>query len=112
MKVLVCGSRDWPDLAAIYDRIAALPAGSLVIEGGAPGADLMAARAARKAGLHCAEVAALWDNGRRAGPGRNRAMLDLEPELVIAFQVGNSSGTQDTMNEARKRGIPVELHKR
>jgi ABC-type Fe3+-hydroxamate transport system substrate-binding protein len=40
---------------------------------------------------------------------RNAAMLDLQPDLVIAFSNG-SPGTNSTMTEARRRGIPVEVH--
>lgn len=36
-------------------------------------------------------------------------MLGLEPDLVIAFSTG-SRGTQFTIDQARKRGIPVEIH--
>lgn len=111
MKVLVCGSRDWPDRDAINARVAELPLGSIVIQGGAKGADLMARHAAALANLHCAEVPAMWRNGRGAGFARNRAMLDLGPDLVLAFQRAGSRGTQHTIDEARRRGIPVEVHR-
>jgi hypothetical protein len=112
MRVLVCGSRDWDDCDTINRRVAELPQGSIVIQGGARGADRMARHAAALAGLHCAEVPALWRNGKGAGPARNRAMLDLEPDLVIAFQrdASHSHGTQHTVDEARRRGIPVEVY--
>ena len=110
MKVLICGSRDWLDRNAINARVAALPAASIVIQGGAKGADLMARHAARLYGYHWAEVPARWEDGRGAGLRRNRVMLDLGPELVIAFQRNGSRGTQDTIDEARWRGIPVEVH--
>lgn len=52
----------------------------------------------------------LWESfGQRAGYLRNLAMLQLEPDLVIAFTNG-SPGTQHTIDEARRRGIPVEIH--
>lgn len=110
MKVLVCGSRNWTNRDAINQRIAELPSGSIVIQGGAPGADIMARHAAALADLHWAEVPAMWRNGRGAGFARNRAMLDLGPDLVIAFQRDNSRGTQHTIDEARRRGIVVEVH--
>ena len=47
--------------------------------------------------------------GRSAGALRNRAMLDLKPDLVLAFRVAMSSGTTDCIDEARMRGIPVEV---
>lgn len=42
---------------------------------------------------------------------RNLAMLDEKPDLVIAFQINGSAGTQHTIDQARKRGIPVEVHR-
>ena len=51
-----------------------------------------------------------WDTyGKQAGFIRNIQMLDEKPDLVIAFQKNASRGTQHTINEARKRGIPVEV---
>jgi hypothetical protein len=47
--------------------------------------------------------------GRRAGILRNLAMLDDEPDRVLAFQRNGSRGTQHTIDEARRRGIPVEV---
>lgn len=40
---------------------------------------------------------------------------DVEVELsdeVYAFQVNNSTGTQDTIDKAAKSGLPITLHKR
>jgi len=53
---------------------------------------------------------AMWRNGNGAGHARNRAMLDLRPDLVISFQRNGSRGTQGTIDEARRRGIDVEVH--
>lgn len=114
MKVLICGSRKWCDAIAIRTRVNELPDDTLVIAGGADGADKNAAYFARKRGLFVAEVSVEkehWDRfGKGAGHKRNHAMLDLGPDLVIAFQVFGSSGTQGTIDEARWRGIPVEVH--
>jgi hypothetical protein len=57
MKVLVCGSRGWLDSAAIVRRIDKLPDDTIVIAGGALGADHAAAFYARHRGLFVAEVA-------------------------------------------------------
>lgn len=112
MKVLVCGARDWANWDRVKWRLARLPAGTEIIEGGAPGADLMAARFAAENGLPLTQIDARWDlYGRAAGPIRNRAMLDLLPGLVIAFHndLKKSRGTRDTVTEARRRKIPVEV---
>lgn len=109
MRVLVCGSRDWENLGLIIDALRQLPPKAIVIHGGARGADQMAAQFARQIGLHTAEVKPLWDHfGNRAGHVRNSAMLDLQPDRVIAFSLG-TPGTQGTIDEARKRGIQVDV---
>ena len=114
MKVLVCGSREWTHRQAIYDRVAELPDDTTVIQGCALGADLFARNAAVRRGLFYVDVPCAgihWDkHGPSAGHKRNHVMLDLGPDLVIAFQLNGSSGTQGTLDEARRRGIPVEIH--
>lgn len=109
--VLICGSRDWPDPAAIHRRVEDLPAGTVVLHGAAPGADTHAATAARTHGLTVRAFPADWRrHGRRAGLLRNLAMLDQHPDLVIAFWHNESRGTLHTIDTARQRGIPAELH--
>lgn len=110
MRVLVCGSRSWSDWASVGDYIAALPAGSVVVHGGAAGADTIADHYARGHGLDVEVYLADWQlHGRRAGVVRNLAMLDTNPDRVAAFWDGRSRGTKHTIDEARLRGIPVDL---
>ena len=75
----------------------------------------MGERAARELGV--AEVVgypALWDaHGKRAGPIRNRLMLQRHPEidLVVAFHstMSASKGTKDMVRVALGSGKLVEL---
>lgn len=113
MKIVICGSRDWPTQAndQIRTRIQQLPPDSTVIAGGARGVDNLAASYARAEGLAVIEVPAQWEiHGRSAGYKRNIAMLDLQPDLVIAFWNGQSRGTAHTIQAAETRRIPVEIH--
>jgi hypothetical protein len=130
MRVVVTGSRDWTDRKMIRRQLAALPAGSIVIHGRARGADMLADEEADKLRLQIKPVPARWEvtedtphwaireyHGRpydsRAGRVRNREMLDLRPELVLAFHddlYGASKGTLDCVEEAQRRGITVEVH--
>lgn len=80
-------------------RLKQTPLGTEIITGGAPGADWWAAETTRRFG------------GFKLTDIRNIEMLDLGPDLVIAFWDGASRGTLHTMTEARKRGIPVEVIK-
>lgn len=114
MKVLVCGSRGWTDERRLREELLEIWAAdgiSEIIHGGAKGADSMAGKLARvlAADGHAiteTEVKADWQRyGRSAGFRRNLEMLDMNPELVVAFWDGKSRGTKHTIDEARKRGI-------
>lgn len=111
--VLVCGSRDWTDAGAIAARLSALPGEHeqiWVLHGAARGADRIAAVEATALGFTVKAYPADWDrHGKSAGFLRNVQMLEEEPDLVLAFQIDGSRGTQHTIDEARKRGIPVEV---
>lgn len=110
MKVLVCGSRDWPDPDMIRARLNLFPFRCEIIHGGARGADHWAGVFANALGHEERVFPADWrGKGKRAGYLRNLAMLDQQPDLVLAFQRNGSRGTQHTIDEARRRGIPVEV---
>ena len=110
MKVLVCGSRSWRDSKAIKDRLSLLPIDSTIISGGARGADAISSAVAREIGLEVEEFPPQWEKfGRSAGFRRNLVMLDEKPDLVIAFHQMNSAGTAHTIEQARRRRIPVEI---
>ena len=112
MKILVCGSRTWNNYWVIYDILSKLNRDSVVIHGNARGVDIMAGTIASKLGMKVISVAAEWSKyGKIAGPIRNRAMLNMNPDLVIAFHnnIENSKGTKDCIKEAEKRGIEVKL---
>lgn len=110
MRVLVCGSRDWTDATAILMALRRLSRGSTVVHGASRGADMIAGGLAGSMGLSVQECPADWKaEPRKAGILRNLAMLDTRPDLVLAFQRNGSRGTQHTIDEARRRGIPVEV---
>lgn len=107
MKVLVCGGRDYSDHDAFLKVMNMLPfRPSLIIEGGAKGADRMARHWAIQNGVHYATVPALWDAfGRSAGHRRNSAMLMLNPEYCVALPGGN--GTADMVRQCIEDNITV-----
>ncbi|HEX8958937.1 MAG TPA: SLOG family protein [Solirubrobacterales bacterium] len=105
--VLFCGSREWSDRERIRADLQSLPEGSVVIEGGARGADRIARTEAQRLGLHVATVNALWDHyGRSAGYRRNEAMLRLEPDFLYAYPLGGP-GTAQMIRLAEAECIPV-----
>ena len=112
MIVLVCGSRDWTDEGLIAQWLGELPPNTTVLHGDCRGADRIAAKVAKRLGLKVRAFPADWErHGKAAGPLRNRAMLDEGPALVLAFHedLERSKGTRDCVEEARRRGITVEV---
>ena len=109
LRIIVCGGRDydnWIHVWRVIKRVHEHRPNLYVIHGSAAGADLLASRAAKKLGIPDIHVPAPWDfHGKGAGPIRNGWMLDLCPDLVIAFPGGR--GTANMMKQARDRRIEV-----
>ncbi len=114
MKVMVTGSRTWRDYPRIRDVIADVNEStpiSLVIHGGATGADMLADRACRSLRIPTELFLPNWrSEGRKAGVIRNITMIDQLPDQVLAFRSrGESRGTDHAIHHATKRGIPVKV---
>lgn len=112
MRVLVCGGRDYSDRDKVFSMLDDLHTGdkgpiTLLIEGGASGADNLAQMWAAERGVARSTFWANWrGEGRAAGPIRNAKMLaDGKPDLVVAFPGGR--GTQDMCRRARAAGVEV-----
>lgn len=110
IRVLVTGGRRYENRRAVAEALRALHRSHViaqVIHGGASGADTLAAEWADFFGVDVVCIAADWaTHGRAAGPMRNRAMLALHPDLVLAFPGG--PGTEDMVRQAERAGIPVQ----
>ena len=115
MKILVCGDRNWTDEQTIIDHLFPyVMENPTIIHGNARGADKIGGIIGRRYGLIVIAKRAEWDkfdNG--AGPIRNREMLNLKPDLVLAFHndIQNSVGTKDMVTIARDAGIEVRVIK-
>lgn len=107
MKVLVCGGRDFCD-RHLVDRVLGELDIAVLISGGALGADSLAEDWARRNEVTRVIMPAKWKlHGKAAGPIRNRNMIKLMPDLVVAFPGG--SGTRDMIKVAKERNIPVQI---
>jgi hypothetical protein len=110
MRVLVCGGRNFNDPLTLGSWLGGIHKDhgiSLLIHGGASGADRMAGEFAKWQGIPVQEYPADWaKHGKAAGPIRNRQMLDEgKPDLVIAFPGGR--GTANMIDQARTSGVRV-----
>lgn len=112
MRVLVCGGRDfdnYEELAAALRKVDNARRITLLIEGGASGADTLARRWARQKGIPVDTYRADWNRWgtKMAGEARNQRMLDEgKPDLVVAFP--GDTGTADMIGRAQRAGVPVE----
>jgi hypothetical protein len=115
MRILVCGGRDFNDALTLGSWLGGIHKDrgiTLLIEGGAKGADAMAHAFAVWAKIPVMTFEADWEtHGRAAGPLRNAKMLsDGKPELVVAFEGG--AGTANMVKQAREAGVRVlEAHR-
>ena len=108
MKVAIVGSRAWEDKQAIQNYIAPLPPDDIIISGGAPGVDMLAAEFATRYNHIMIVVRPAWGRGKTAGFERNTVIVELA-DRVVAFWNGVSPGTKDTISKARAAGKPVEI---
>ncbi len=116
-RVLVTGSRDWPDPAAVHDALDFVAAeyghqGLVVVHGHCPtGADAHAdawAHANASTGVAVERHPADWERlGKRAGPVRNAEMVDLGADVCLAFIKSGSRGASHTARLAEDADIPV-----
>jgi ABC-type sugar transport system substrate-binding protein len=105
-RILVCGGRAYANRQRVFEVLASL-APSVVIEGGARGADAFAGEWADLNQVQHIQVPADWDGaGKVAGYARNQRMLDEgKPDLVVAFP--GSTGTRDMIRRAQAAGVRV-----
>jgi len=107
---LICGGRAFVDKGmfekSMNDLMHNFGYPSRIVHGAATGADSMADDLGNRLAIRVSRFPANWkSHGRAAGPFRNRDMLAVKPDKVIAFPGGR--GTQDMVKRARKAKVMV-----
>lgn len=108
MNLLVCGGRNFKNHYKFDEAMKLLPfTPSIIIHGGAEGADELGDMWGKSNGIFTVRIDALWDShGMGAGPKRNRAMLNImNVEYCIALPGG--SGTNDMVERCIINNITV-----
>jgi len=101
--VAIVGSRDWKDMEVVCAEVRRLPAGTVVVSGGARGVDKMAESEANAVGLVTVIVRPPWNiKGPSAGPIRNSVIARIA-DRCIAFWDGQSPGTADVIKKFDKK---------
>ncbi len=113
-RAIFCGSRNWKGgFGPIRRAMESLPEGTIVVHGGARGADRMAGGVAVKMGLPIEIHEPLWEEeGKGAGFRRNERMLDLPGvREVHAFRSEEESrGTDHMVGIAREAGVALIVY--
>ena len=108
--VAVAGGKEATDAGKIIgqlDKLKAKYADVVLVHGGGPGAEKVAAGWAERNGVHQIVCKPDWDAHGRAAPfRRNDELLSLLPKGVIAFP--GSGITDNLVDKARTLGIPVQ----
>ena len=108
MKVIIAGSRDIHDYEALKEAIEESQYDiSVVVSGGAKGADALGERYADEMNIPLHVYLADWKNkGRAAGPIRNVKMAE-NADALIALWDGKSKGTRHMIETAQKMKLFV-----
>lgn len=114
LRLIVAGGRDFDDynmLEATLDYLLQANSGRTNLEpvciicGMAYGADMLGRAYAQKRGYECREYPAKWEiHGKRAGLIRNEQMAQ-NADALIAFWDGESHGTRDMIDRAKRHGL-------
>ena len=107
--VAITGGKEVRDPGAVIARLDKTRAkydDIILLHGGGPGVERIAAQWAERNGVHQVVCKPDWDRHGRAAPfRRNDELLNLLPKGVIAFP--GSGITDNLVDKARKLGIPV-----
>lgn len=107
-RIAVVGSREFWNVPEIKARIMGLPLDATIVSGGAKGPDSIAVRVAETRRMKTQVFPADWSKGRGAGLARNTTIVE-DCDQVLAFWDGESRGTADTIEKAKKAGKPVQV---
>ena len=111
--VAIAGGKDVADPAAVIaklDQARTKYSDIVIVHGGGPGVDRIAARWAERNGVHQIVCKPDWQRHGRAAPfRRNEELLNLLPRGVIAFPGSGGGITKNLIDRARQMGIPVCL---
>jgi YspA, cpYpsA-related SLOG family len=112
MRVVVTGGRYYADQGHVWSVLDAIHIRtpiSILMHGGATGADALAAAWAVVRNVPVEEFKADWKKyGKSAGPRRNHAMLEYgDPDLVVAFP--GHDGTADMIDQTRRAQVALKI---
>lgn len=114
-KVIIAGGRQFSDYELLKAKCdlflqqKRVTHSIIIVSGTARGADSLGERYAHERGYAVEKYQADWEqHGKAAGPIRNVEMAE-NADALIAFWDGQSVGTRNMIEVARRRNIPVRV---
>lgn len=112
MKVIISGFRNFHSynkLKAYCDNVLSAQSEIEIVSGGADGADSLGERYAKENGYKLTVFKADWDkHGKAAGQIRNAEMAKYA-DALICFWDGQSRGSKNMIEEAKKAGLKYRV---
>ena len=112
--IIVCGGRHFENYALLCKTLAENFGNDIeeIVSGHCQGADTLGEKWAKEHDVPCKIFPAEWKRyGKKAGPMRNKQMVDyidgFSKKAVVAFTSPNSVGTRNTIALAKRKGISV-----
>jgi hypothetical protein len=111
VKVAIVGSRHFPEMDRVREFVEGLPAGAIVLTGGASGVDATAGQATRDRALGLIKLPPRFEETTDPGASarRNQELVDAA-DILVAFWDGNSQGTRKTVERALESGREVHVY--
>lgn len=119
MKLIIAGSRSASDIREVYAAVSAAfkhwgrlwEKRSEIVCGMARGADLLGKQFGDEGDMIVREFPADWaKHGKSAGFIRNQEMVDYADAAIYLWD-GKSKGTKDCIDRAKKKGMPIYIHR-
>lgn len=115
-RLIIAGTRYFNDYELLKNTADKLLANKIkkgcmitIVSGGCKGADLLGEQYAIERGYNIARYPAQWSvYGKSAGIRRNEEMAK-NADGLIAFWDGQSKGTRNMIEEAKKKGIAIRI---
>lgn len=107
----IVGSRHFPEMERVTEFVQRLPAGAIVLTGGASGVDAAAGQAARDRALGLIKLPPRFEEATdpTASGRRNQELID-SADVLVAFWDGTSQGTRKTVERALESGREVHVY--
>tara|TARA_B100000614_G_C14235815_1_gene364403 strand:- start:132 stop:470 length:339 start_codon:yes stop_codon:yes gene_type:complete len=107
MKIGVVGSRNFDDYKKLEKELNKIEGITVIVSGGAKGADTLAREFAEKNDIKLTEFKPDYEQYGRGAPIRRNKKIVEYSDQIIAFWDGESRGTKNTIDIAEKQDKPI-----